>query len=319
MNIQSFLTRFVSGLAVLMLTLSLAFTAATAPIPTWGATLAEVQSALPGDELASKPLLKWTNAIEINAQPEQVWPWVAQLGDTRGGFYSYTFIEDRVGSIFGAGSYTVDYENADRIHPEWQNPQLGESFIQGSLKIRAVEPGVYLLADAVNPEAMQWTWLWRLYPTEAGTRLVVRFLIQLPTEADNPVLTALMTAGGFVMQQRMLHGLKLRAEGGVEPPYTEAVEITLWLMTLGIGLVAARFFLFQKDWRGPLVLAVITVISLVAFTFIQPAIWIRFFLNLILGAGLIIVGRQKQLLPPTDSTPHQAGLTLKKVIQGKLP
>jgi hypothetical protein len=272
-----------AGLAVLIVTLGVSFAPALWQVPHWGATPAEVVLTLPGDELAPRPLLNWTNAIAINAPPADVWPWVAQLGDTRGGFYSYTFFEDRIGSLTGAADYAVDYENADRLHPEWQNPRPGDGLIQGTLKVREVVPGQYLLAEQVNAEAFTWIWLWRLCPAdEGGTRLVVRFRIQLPEATDNPVVTAVMTAGGFVMQQRMLSGLKVRAGGGVEPPFIEALEIGLWLALLAIGLVAAGLYLFQREWQRPLALAVLAVATLIALTFIQPAIWMRVVVNLLL-------------------------------------
>ena len=282
------LVRLVAGLVVLALVLAVAFAAITPQLSRWGATADEVARRLPGDELAPRPQIQWTNAASIDARPEQVWPWVAQLGDTRAGFYSYTFIENRVGALTGASGYAVNYTNADRIVPEWQNPAPGDSIIQGTLKIREVKPGQYLLADLVTPDGGQWTWLWQLTPLDGGarTRLIVRCLMQLPPEAANPMMIAVMNAGGFVMQQRMIHGLKLRAEGGVEPASIEAVEIALWLTTLAIGLIAAVLFLFQQAWRRPLALAALAVAALVALTFIQPAIWLRVAINLALALGL---------------------------------
>ena len=102
----------------------------------------------------------------------------------------------------------------------------------------------------------------------------------------NPIVISVMNAGGFVMQQRMIHGLKPRAEGGVEPASIEAVEIALWLATLAIGLIAAAMFLFQRDWRRLLVLAVASVVVLVALTFLEPEIWVRVLVNTLLALGL---------------------------------
>jgi hypothetical protein len=249
MSLKTRLVRLAAGLGILMLTLVFSFAVVLSQIPRWGATDAEVALSLPGDELAPQPIVSWTNAINIDTRPEQVWPWIAQLGDARGGFYSYTFIEDRVGAITGASDYTVDYENANQIVAEWQNPAPGDVLIQGSLKVREVQPGQYLLLDSIDPKSMQWTWLWQLYPINSGeqTRLIVRCLIQVPEGTVNPVATAMMNVGGFVMQQRMLQGIKLRAEGGVEPPYIEALEIALWLTTLAVGLASAVLFLFQRE------------------------------------------------------------------------
>lgn len=312
MSLRTFLLRLLAGLTVLAVTLVVTFSLALALIPQWGATPEELALTLPGDELAPRPLLNWTNAIDIAAPPQQVWPWIAQLGDTRGGFYSYTFIEDRIGSVMGAADYAVNYENADRIHTEWQNPQPGDVIIQGALKIGDVRPNGYLLADSINADMFSWVWLWHLSPADGGgTRLVVRFRIQLPTADENPALTFVMSAGGFVMQQRMLHGLKIRAEGGSEPTWIESVEIALWLTTLAVGLFAAAFYLFRRAWQRPLALAVIAVTVLVAFTFIQPAIWSRVVVNLALLGGLWWAYRPELRAPIERATPADASLAVR--------
>ncbi|HMA26843.1 MAG TPA: hypothetical protein VKO62_04340, partial [Solirubrobacterales bacterium] len=57
------------------------------------------------------------HAIEVDAPAEQVWPWLAQLGQDRGGFYSYEWLENLAGCRM---------RNADRIHPEWQHREIGE-------------------------------------------------------------------------------------------------------------------------------------------------------------------------------------------------
>ncbi len=80
-------------MVILATLLGALFASALSAIPRWGATDEEIVLALPGDELAPQPLIHWTNAIDVNAPPADVWPWIAQLGDTRGGFYSYTFIQ----------------------------------------------------------------------------------------------------------------------------------------------------------------------------------------------------------------------------------
>jgi hypothetical protein len=65
-------------------------------IHNWGSTAAEINRTLPGDEIYPDAAVKWNHAVTINANPEAVWPWIAQVGDVRGGFYSYTFIENIV-------------------------------------------------------------------------------------------------------------------------------------------------------------------------------------------------------------------------------
>lgn len=78
----------------------------------WGASDAEVMMTLPGDEFLPEPKLLSTRAITINASAAEIWPWLLQLGQGRGGMYSYTWLEN----LFGANMH-----NADTILPEFQN------------------------------------------------------------------------------------------------------------------------------------------------------------------------------------------------------
>ncbi len=63
----------------------------------WGATDEETRRALPGDEIIGHANRQETRAITIDAPVERVWPWLAQLGQDRGGFYSYDLLENLVG------------------------------------------------------------------------------------------------------------------------------------------------------------------------------------------------------------------------------
>ncbi|NJN16973.1 MAG: hypothetical protein HC822_12225 [Oscillochloris sp.] len=288
MSVRSYVLRVLVGLCVLVLLVPTLFTLAIPYIHTAGASRAEAALSLPGDDILTKPQLSWIHAISIDAPPEQVWPWIAQMGDRRGGFYSFTFIENRVGSITGAENYQVVYRNAERIMPEWQNPQPGDPLIEGALKVSAVEPGRWLLADSVDPAALGWTWLWKLVPLDDGerTRLIVRMRIQTPAQISNPLMSVAFDAGGFVMEQRMLHGIKLRAEGGAEPAWAEGVEIGLWLAALICGLIAAGLFVALQDWLRPLAVALAALLVLFVLTFVQPALWVRLLCDLALVAGL---------------------------------
>jgi hypothetical protein len=292
---QTIALRILLGLVIVGLLLAALFNITLYFIPTWGATDVEVARPLPGDGLNANPNLLWTNAITINASPEQVWPWIAQIGDTKGGFYSYTFIENQVGKLTGAEGYTVVYTNANEIHPEWQNPQPGEPLIQGTLQVRESKAGRYLLAESTQPAPFMWVWGWYVEPADADTtRLISRFSIQVPGDAaGNPVMDFMLNAGGFVMQQNMMQSIKLRAEGGTEPAWIESVEITLWMVALLAGLTAAILYLIRKDWRWPLSVAVLSIVVIFVLTFIQPHLLIRFVLDAGLIAGVVWSARTK--------------------------
>lgn len=278
------LIRLVLGLILLAVLLFALFGITLAVIPTYGATEREVAAVEPGDDILTNPAVRFTNAITINAPPDLVWGWVAQIGDTRGGFYSYTFIENQIGALMGASDYRVVYHNAERIVAEWQNPQIGDEIIQGSLKISDLRPGEWLLADAIDPSVLGWTWIWHLYPLEGGqqTRLISRFLIEPPPGSANPVMDFMMNVGGFVMHQNMMQGIKLRAEGGTEPEWSESVEIVLWTIPLITGVLAAAAFVWRRRWQAPLLVSCASVVILFVITFVQPALIWRVVLDVLL-------------------------------------
>jgi hypothetical protein len=104
----------------------------------------------------------------------------------------------------------------------------------------------------------------------------------------------LMDVGGFVMEQKMMQGIALRAGGGSEPAYGEALEIAIWLSTLAIGLMAAWLFVRRRAWQWPLAVGVAAALALVVLTVVQPPLWARVALDLALLAGLWRAGRREQ-------------------------
>ncbi len=176
---------------------------------TWGATDSDLGMVLPGDGLA--PRVAATHAVTINAPVSAVWPWLAQIGQDRGGFYSYSTIENR---LLGAG-----IRNTDRIHPEWQNVREGD-FIRSArpdwLGGRFADRTGWWVAD-VEPERSMTLIGWGTFALQpidsATTRLIIR------TRAGNggflsaPVDVLLLEPGHFFMERRMMLGIKDRAEG----------------------------------------------------------------------------------------------------------
>jgi hypothetical protein len=177
----------------------------------WGATDQESDQPLPGDDLIANPDLSATRAITIRASVDQVWPWIAQLGQGRGGFYSYDFLENLVG---------CDIHSADRIVAEWQNVAVGDEVRlaqEVGLVVALVEQGRSLvlrggipMGKTAPPYDFTWAFVLRDEP-DGTTRLLVREryaykrpwarLIVEPTEALS-----------FLMSQKMLRGIRDRAE-----------------------------------------------------------------------------------------------------------
>jgi hypothetical protein len=184
----------------------------------WGATGAELHRALPGDEVLPTVGLSATRAITIHAAADDVWPWLAQLGQGRGGFYSYDWLENLVAH--------VDIHNADRIVPEWQHISVGSEVAlapQVRLKVVVLEPGRTLVLRGSVPMGQvaspyDFTWAFVLLPQPAGaTRLVVRERY----EYSRPWAALIVQPAELVsclMTPKMLRGIKTRAEHRAAPP-----------------------------------------------------------------------------------------------------
>ena len=84
----------------------------------WGATADEIGRALPGDDLVPTPRQRYTRAITINASSDAIWPWLAQMGQGRGGLYSYDWLENLIG---------CDIHSVDWIVPAFQDLQVGDA------------------------------------------------------------------------------------------------------------------------------------------------------------------------------------------------
>ncbi|MFC6940655.1 hypothetical protein ACFQE8_11870 [Salinirubellus sp. GCM10025818] len=178
----------------------------------WGATPAEVARSLPGDALLPDAGGESTMAITVDAPPDAIWPWLRQLGQEQGGFYSYEPAENLVG---------LDIHNADRIVPEWQDLDVGDTvrlgradrFPDATLEVAAFDPEASLVLRTPD-DPPWWVWAFVLEPIdEATTRLLVRSRIRLP---ENPVvhvasLVALDPVSSL-MTYGMLRGIRRRAE-----------------------------------------------------------------------------------------------------------
>jgi hypothetical protein len=130
----------------------------------WGATEEEAAEPLPGDDRTPHPRVQSTRAITIDAPPEQVWPWLVQMGIGRAGFYSHDWVE----RLFGA-RYVEGKHSATRIHPELQDLKVGDIVPYGAgnfVPVAEIEPNKHL----AHTEA------WVLRPLPNGrTRLIVRY------------------------------------------------------------------------------------------------------------------------------------------------
>ncbi len=200
--------------------LQVGLTLVTAPLSRlwynrWGATDEECRRTLPGDELSPNPKLVYTHAITIQASPAQVWAWLVQIGQGRGGLYSYDGLENLIG---------CQIHSADRILPEFQQIQVGDPVLFGPAEkhfpgqiVAQIEPEKALVMYAMDPvkrEAVKTvTWAFILEPMgDRVTRLIVRGRNWYPDGFANALMWHMVEPVSFVMERRMLKGIKVRAE-----------------------------------------------------------------------------------------------------------
>jgi len=194
----------------------------------WGLTDAEAKRSLPGDELVPQPKYQWTHAVAIRASAAEIWPWLAQMGQGRGGFYSYEWLENLVG---------CGIHNADSIIPEFQHLAVGDNVrlhpTGPALTVAVLEPGWALVlnrrvdtqtgnpferTDKMPKEYVNGNWAFYLVELGDGTTR----LISRSRNDYNPSLGHRLVYGPFftepicfVMDRKMLLGIKQRAEAAL--------------------------------------------------------------------------------------------------------
>jgi hypothetical protein len=175
----------------------------------WGATSVELTRTMPGDSLIPDANHSATHAVTVYAAPEDIWPWLAQMGYQRGGLYSYDWLD----RLFGF----LDRPSADRVIPEFQNLEAGDHVLLGPdernrLTVALAEPP-HALALYYERAGFQWVWQFGLYTLDQHrTRLVSRGTEHVPTGVAMWLFMRAMEPAAFIMTRRMLLGLKQRAE-----------------------------------------------------------------------------------------------------------
>ncbi len=228
-------------------------------IMNWGATPVEQQMALPGDQLLANAPYRFTRAITIQAPAATVWQWTLQIGQDRAGFYSNTWLENLTGA---------NIHNADTIHPEWQHRAIGD-------RVRLARPD---LLGGVFAQMAQ-TRIVALEPERLIADIPGRFVLQAidgqtarlllresaPSTFAGWMVNALMwDPMHFVMEQRMLRGIKERAEGQPLVPTGLMLVARIGWILPGASLLG--LFLTRRRWRPWVLLPMMLVLLVVRST-----------------------------------------------------
>lgn len=216
----------------------------------WGATAAEQQMALPGDELNPDRTGHWTKAITIHAPSDVVWQWLVQVGQDRAGFYTYTWLENLIGA---------DIHNADEIHPEWRHLAVGDAWRLVSpdylwgLGKEAVSP--VLISEPGQALVLEMWGAHILMPIDEQT---TRLLVRSQSGPANLLTTMVADPVVFTMERRMLLGLKARAEGRPEAPV--ALMVFAQLGWAAAGIAVAGLLVSEQRRRYWLALPVVAAL-----------------------------------------------------------
>jgi hypothetical protein len=185
----------------------------------WGATDEDIHSPLPLDDIVTDPTYVTTRAVTIDTTPENVWPWLVQMGESpRGGFYTYVWIERLLG---------MKVANSEAILPQFQRLEPGDRIDHaGNLIVRSIEPNRHLvLGPPVGTPTGEATWAIVLEPIGGGkTRLISRVRARIAATPRGAFWLALLDPGQFVMERRWLIGVKERAERAAKKELPKIVE-----------------------------------------------------------------------------------------------
>jgi hypothetical protein len=184
----------------------------------WGSTEDERAQPLPGDDLVPDAEQQ-THAVTIDAAQQDVWPWLVQMGQGRGGFYSHDRLERLVGAAI---------RNADEIHPEWQQLVVGDLVRTYRLMPR-FEPLGWLVGVVERPRTLvvheparggmiNSSWAFLLERQGKRTRLVSRWRFRRRGALHTAFKRLTFDPAHFIMETGVLHGLKARAESRPEVP-----------------------------------------------------------------------------------------------------
>jgi hypothetical protein len=170
----------------------------------WGATPEEILSSVVGDDLCADATVTATRCITIAAPPEDVFPWIRQMGFGRAGWYSYDWIDN------------LGRKSAVAVHDEWQNVNSGDSVPAGPMSFTAAivnAPHTFVLEvknGKKKKPLLHFTLAYELRPTLEGTRLVTRMRSRVNIPGGRIIEQLILGPGDGIMLRRQLLTLTSR-------------------------------------------------------------------------------------------------------------
>jgi hypothetical protein len=260
----------------------------------WGATPDELTRGLPGDEIVPNAVSQYTRAVTIQAPVEQVWPWLAQLGQDRGGFYSFDLLENIVGCQMPVEDVLLPekqtWQEGDRL---WMYPRERAGGA-GFATLRTYVPGHAmgfstraLGTTLEEPEDGSWSFV--LDPIDdRTTRFTIRGRLAPGRSMAGQVFdVAFFEPVHFFMERRMMLGIKALAEGRDRDRIANHAQVGLWVMGFAVLVGAGVLIVRRRDWLRPLVTLLAAALVFQILTLGQPPLLVGVVLTALV-AGLFV-------------------------------
>jgi hypothetical protein len=169
----------------------------------WGARDEEIVREMPGDTIVKQATFDATRGVSVKATPEEIYPWIVQMGVSRAGWYSYDILDN------------LGRRSAEEILPEFQKIAVGDVIPMSP----DGKQGMFVKDFVVN-EWVLWgdhkgdsTWVWGMYPEEDGsTRLITRVRVQYRIFSWDVFFNLLIEFADIWMMRKCMRGIKWRAE-----------------------------------------------------------------------------------------------------------
>ena len=253
----------------------------------WGATREEIRRAMPGDDIQPRPTFDATRSITIHARPQEIWPWLMQMGYGRAGWYGYDWIDND------------GIPSSVQILPQWLQLRVGDAipiWKNNDFPVTTLLPN-RILVFASGSGKTGFSMALGLYPVDASnTRLAWR--IRWATYSRNlPLLATLAFTdlSDFIAVRQILLGIKARVEGvPPEKPATMYIELVLWLGSFVAFLASEFALIFSRSFLKPFVVAAATGLLTVWLVLTNPTLWICILVTLIIWALLVWALRKRK-------------------------
>jgi hypothetical protein len=229
----------------------------------WGATPSEAAMSLPGDDLVPSPSYQSTRALTIQAPADQAWAWLVQLGQNRGGYYSYSWLENLV---------FADIHNTDQIVSDWQQPKVGDFFSMTPRNwplglIKRSVPVIGVRVHRLEPKSLLVLKGWGSFVlqsiTPGTTRFIVRGRSQPMSVPAEFMMSVFFDPLHFVMERQMMMGLKRRAEGLLSTSgFLQSLASAGFIVAALAGILFVLTLRRKRPWlAAPVLYALLIILS----------------------------------------------------------